>query len=118
MLLATTDAVAGHDVAETLGMAYGAVTRATGVQRGLIAWIKSWFGGELEEYTKVMAEAREQALDRMRDHARTLGATAVIAVRFSSVEVSSSAAEVIVYGTAVRLRPRAAAGPPDPTKNA
>lgn len=108
MLLATTSSVAGHEIEETLGVVYGAVTRSTGAHRGLIAWIKSWLGGELEEYTKVLAEAREQALDRLREHARSLGADAVVSVRFTSVEVATSAAEVIAYGTAVKLRKPAA----------
>lgn len=103
MILATTDTIYGQRVTETLGLVNGAVTRATGAHSGLIAWIKSFLGGELEEYTKILAEAREQALDRMREQALLLGADAILCVRFSSVEVSTSAAEVIVYGTAVKM---------------
>lgn len=85
----------------TLGLASGAVTRSSGLIPGLVATIKNLLGGELEEFTKTLAEAREQALDRMIEHARSLGANAVISVRFASAEIASYAAEILVYGTAV-----------------
>ena len=103
MILATSETISGHRVDRTLGLAYGAVIRSTGVHRGLIAFLKGLVGGEVEEYTKVLAEVREQALDRLREHAHAQGADAVIGLRFSSVEVAASAAEFIAYGTAVTL---------------
>ena len=101
MIVASSEHIQGKRVVKTLGLAHGAVTRSSGFRRGFIAFIKNLLGGELEEFTKILAEAREQALDRMNDHARSLGANAVISVRFTSAEIAAYAAEIMVYGTAV-----------------
>ena len=105
MILATSDTVAGHRVVETIGLSYGVVIRSTGIRKGITAFLKGLVGGELEEYTKVLAEAREQALDRLRAHAAEQGGNAIIGLRFSSVEIAQSAAEIIAYGTVVRVEP-------------
>lgn len=104
MIVVTCDSIAGREIEATLGLVYGVVTRCVGARRGMIARVKGLVGGEIEEYTKVLAEAREQALDRLREHAASLGANAIVAMRFSSAEIASGAAEVIAYGTAVILR--------------
>lgn len=101
MIIATTETIQGRRIVRTLGMASGTVTRSPGLLRGLVATIKNFLGGELDEFTKTLAEAREHALDRMREHARSLGANAVVGVRFTSIEIAKYAAEVLVYGTAV-----------------
>jgi uncharacterized protein YbjQ (UPF0145 family) len=103
MMIVTSFQVEGKRVVKTIGLACGAATRASGLRHGFVAWVKSNFGGEVEEHTKTLAEAREQALDRLRDHARSLGANAVVSVRFATVEVSSHSAEFLAYGTAVVL---------------
>ena len=103
MLVTSTETIQGKRVVRTLGLASGAVTRSPGLIPGLVATIKNFLGGELEEFTKTLAEAREQALDRMIEHARSLGGNAVISVRFASAEIASYAAEIMVYGTAVVL---------------
>lgn len=103
MLLTTSDAVEGRSIARTLGLVYGAVTRSSSMLDRMRGFLKAMLGGEVEEHTKTLAEAREHALDRMREHARSLGANGIVAVRFSSVEISSWTAEVLVYGTAVVL---------------
>ncbi|RMH01599.1 MAG: YbjQ family protein [Planctomycetota bacterium] len=105
MILSTTDFVPGRQVVEVLGLVRGNTVRARHVGRDITAGLRHLVGGEIEEYTKVMAEAREQALDRMTEQAVALGADAVLMVRFSSAEVMRNAAEVIAYGTAVRLAP-------------
>jgi uncharacterized protein YbjQ (UPF0145 family) len=101
MLLATTESVAGMRVVTTIGLVYGTVTRATSMSSRVSASLKGMLGGELEEYTATLAQSREQALDRMRVHARELGANAVLGVRFATADVADGAAEIVAYGTAV-----------------
>jgi len=101
MLITSSETIQGQRVVRTLGLATGAVTRSPGLIPSLVATIKNLLGGELEEFTKTLAEAREQALDRMAEHARCQGGNAVISVRFASAEITSFAAEILVYGTAV-----------------
>lgn len=103
MILTTTETVPGYRIVECHGVVRGSTVRGRSVLRGLSAWFRLWFGGEVPEYTKIVAEAREQALDRMRDQAVALGADAVVVVRFSTSEVIRSGAEIIAYGTAVKL---------------
>ena len=112
MIVTSSETIHGMRVVKTLGLATGAVTRSCGFMPGFIAAIKSLLGGELDEYTKVLAEAREHALDRMREHARSLGANAIISVRFASSEIARSAAEIMVYGTAVVMEEEAGPVPP------
>lgn len=104
MILTTTDEVPGREIAETFGLVRGSAVRGAHVGQDIMAKLKNFVGGELSEYTKLLAEAREQALDRMSAEARARGANAVVGVRFASSEIDSGAAEVLVYGTAVRLR--------------
>lgn len=102
MILSTTDE-AGRPVLEVLGLVRGSTVRSRHVGRDLLAVFRNLVGGEVAEYTKLVAESREQALDRMSAEARALGADAVIGVRFGTSQVSQGAAEVLAYGTAVRL---------------
>ena len=101
MILTTTDHIAGKKVVRTLGMAKGNTIRARAIGTDILAGFKQIVGGEIEEYTKLMGEAREQALDRMTATAEAMGANAVIEVRFSTSEVMNAAAEILAYGTAV-----------------
>lgn len=103
MIVVTTSEVAGKRVAETLGLVRGCTVRAHHVGADLIAYMRNLVGGEVFEYTKMLGEAREQALDRMIEEARRLGADAVLDVRFDTSDIAAGAAEVLVYGTAVRL---------------
>lgn len=100
----TTEAVPGFKSVEALGLVRGTSVRALHIGSDITAYFKNLVGGELEEYTKLMGEAREQALDRMLDEARSLGADAVVSVRFVSSEVTGGAAEFLAYGTAVKLQ--------------
>lgn len=105
MLLVTTDSIVGMRVTQTFGLVYGTVTRATSMSSRVSASLKGMLGGEIEEYTATLAQSREQALDRMKTHARELGANAVVGVRFATADVAESAAEIVAYGTAVAVEP-------------
>jgi uncharacterized protein YbjQ (UPF0145 family) len=102
MIVTTTSEIEGRRVIETLGMVRGNTIRARFIGRDILAALRSVAGGEIGEYTKMMAEAREQAIDRMVEEAASLGADAVIAVRFQTSMVMKTAAEILCYGTAVR----------------
>jgi uncharacterized protein YbjQ (UPF0145 family) len=105
MILVTTDEVPGRSVARVLGMVRGNTIRGRHVGKDILAHLRNAAGGEIHEYTKLMAEAREQAVDRMVEEATAMGADAVLAVRFQTSEVMSGAAEMMCYGTAVVLAP-------------
>ncbi|CUS48095.1 MAG: hypothetical protein HLUCCO02_05940 [Idiomarinaceae bacterium HL-53] len=104
IIVCTTETVAGKDIGETLGIVRGNTIRARHVGRDILAGLKNIVGGELHDYTKLMAEAREQSIDRMLDEARDLGADAIVGVRFSTSVVAQSAAEILVFGTAVKFK--------------
>jgi uncharacterized protein YbjQ (UPF0145 family) len=101
MMTTTSGTIAGKNIVRTLGMVKGNTIRARHLGRDILAMLKLLVGGEISDYTKMMAESREQALDRMVEEARKLGANAVVDVRFSTSYLMSSAAEILVYGTAV-----------------
>jgi len=103
MIVSTTQQVPGREVAEILGLVRGNTIRARHVGRDIMAGLRNLIGGEIAEYTKLMGESREQALDRMLEQAEALGADAVVSVRFTTSMVTTQAAEILVYGTAVRL---------------
>ena len=103
MILVTTDSVEGRRITAVLGMVRGNTVRARMFGRDILAGMRGLVGGEVVEYTKLMAESREQALDRMVEEATNLGADAIVGLRFATSEVMNHAAEVLVYGTAVRL---------------
>lgn len=106
MILATREDIPQRRISEVLGLVRGSSVRARHLGKDIGAMFKNLVGGEIPEYTKLLAESREQALDRMLEEARALGADAIVAVRYSSSEISSGAAEVLVYGTAVKFAPR------------
>ena len=103
MIVVTTDEVARHRVVKTLGLVRGSSIRTRHLGQDITATLRNLAGGEVKEYTKVLAEAREQAIDRMIEEAQALGADAIVAVRFQSAEVMRGAAEMLCYGTAVEL---------------
>ncbi len=104
ILLSTAENVPGCEVIEVLGLVKGNTIRSRHIGQDIAAGFRNVVGGEVSNYTKMLAEAREQAIDRMIDEATELGADAIIMIRFASAEVMKSAAELLVYGTAVRLR--------------
>lgn len=103
MIVVTIMDVPERKITETLGLVRGSTVRARHLGKDIIATLKNMVGGELEEYTKLLAESREQAVDRMIEEARSRGADAVIGMRFTTSEISSGAAEILAYGTAVKL---------------
>jgi uncharacterized protein YbjQ (UPF0145 family) len=103
MTVSASSSVAGHRIARSLGLVYGNTIRARHVGRDILAALKNVVGGEIEEYTKLMAEAREQALDRMVAQASARGANAVLNVSFSTSYIMGSASEILAYGEAVVL---------------
>jgi len=103
MIVTPGSSVVGFKVVRTLGLVRGNTIRARNVGRDIMAALKNLVGGEIEEYTKMMAEAREQALDRMVAEAESLGADGVLDVRFGTSYVMASAAEILIYGNAVKL---------------
>jgi len=105
MIVVTTPDVPGMKVVETMGLVRGNTIRSRHVGRDIMAALRNLAGGEIREYTKMMAEAREQAIDRMVEEAEALGADAVVMVRFQTAEMMRGAAEMMCYGTAVRLVP-------------
>jgi DNA phosphorothioation-dependent restriction protein DptG len=105
MIIATSSRVAGHKVEKTLGIVRGNTVRVRHFGKDIIAGLKNLVGGEVEEYTKLLAEAREQSMDRMAAEAKGLGANAVVDVRISTSQVMNLASEILVYGTAVVIKP-------------
>ena len=103
MIVVTTAEVHGRKVKNTLGLVYGSAVRGVHLGEDIIAEMKNKIGGEIEEYTRLLAAAREQSLDRMIAQAEELNADAVIGFRFATCEIASHAAELIAYGTAVTL---------------
>jgi uncharacterized protein YbjQ (UPF0145 family) len=103
VIVTTTSEVAGKRIARTLGLVRGNTVRARHLGRDIMAALRNLVGGEVPEYTKLLAESREQAIDRLVEDAESLGADAVVEVRFSTSMVASGAAELLVYGTAVSL---------------
>lgn len=101
MILTTTDTITGMRIVRTLGLVRGNTVRARHIGRDLMAVLRNIVGGEITEYTKMMSEAREQALDRMVEEATELGANAIVMLRFATLEAMAGAAELLVYGTAV-----------------
>ncbi len=101
MLLSTTYEIHGKKITKHLGLVRGNTIRARHVGRDIVAGLRNIVGGEVEEYTKLMAESREQAIDRMIEEAQKLGANAIVGVRFTTTEVMQRAAEILVFGTAV-----------------
>ena len=103
MILVTAADVAGHRITESLGLVRGSSVRSRHFGSDIAAHLRNFAGGEVREYTKMLAEAREQAIDRMIEEAQALDADGVIVVRFQTSEVMQGAAEMLCYGTAVRL---------------
>ena len=101
MIVTTTDTIVGKRIVRTLGLVRGNTIRARHLGRDIVAGLRNIVGGEISEYTKLMAEAREQAVDRMVEEALSLGANAIVEVRFSTSEVMKAAAELLAFGTAV-----------------
>lgn len=106
IIVTTTDEIAGKRIVRTIGLVRGNTIRARHVGRDLMASLRNFVGGEVTEYTKMLAESREEALDRMIAQARANGANAIVGMRFTSAEIMDRAAELLAYGTAVVVEDR------------
>jgi uncharacterized protein YbjQ (UPF0145 family) len=104
MILSNTDYVPGREVKEILGTVRGNTVRAKHIGKDIVAGFRHVVGGEINEYTEMLAEAREIALKRMEEKAARMGADAVINIRFMTSAIMANAAELLAYGTAVKLR--------------
>lgn len=104
MLITTTDTIPGREVVETFGMVRGSTVRAKHIGTDIVASLRNLVGGEITGYSSLLAGAREQAIDRMKDEARSRGADAVIGFRMETSTIMGGASEILAYGTAVRLR--------------
>lgn len=101
MIVVSSSIIPGKEITKTFGIVKGNTVRARNIGRDIVAAVKNLVGGEIEEYTKLLAEAREQAVDRMIASARDLGANAIVDCRFSTSYIMQNAAEILVFGTAV-----------------
>ncbi len=104
MITSTIETIPGREIAEFKGLVRGSTVRARNIGRDIFASFKNIVGGEISEYTRLLADSREQAYQRMIDDAESLGADAVVNVRFTTSAVMQGAAEILAYGTAVKLR--------------
>ena len=103
MIVTTTEQVPNKEIKEILGIARGSTVRARSIGRDIFAGLKNIVGGEIDEYTKLQAQSREQALQRMQQDAQRLGADAIVNVRITTSMVMQGASEILAYGTAVKF---------------
>lgn len=104
MILSNIETIPGRQIVSHLGLVQGSTIRAKHVGRDIMAGIKNIFGGELAGYTELLVESRQEAMERMKEEARRLGANAIVNVRFSTSSVAAGAAEILAYGTAVQVQ--------------
>jgi uncharacterized protein YbjQ (UPF0145 family) len=105
LIVATTESIAGQRVTQTLGQVFGLVVRSRGLGGNIMAGLRSIAGGEITEYTEMLEEARRHAVDRMVQNAQTMGANAIIMMRFDSSELGQTMSEIVAYGTAAVVEP-------------
>ena len=103
MIVVTTEQIEGKRITETLGLVRGSTIRARHMGRDIMAGLRNIVGGEVKEYTQMLAQAREEAMQRMIEQAEKMGANAIVSTRFVTAMVMSGAAEMVAYGTAVKL---------------
>ena len=104
MILSNTETIPNREIVEILGIARGSTVRARNIGRDIFAGLKNIVGGEIEEYTKLQAQSREQAIQRLMQDAARLGADAVVNIRFNTSQIMQGASEMLAYGTAVKLK--------------
>ncbi len=104
MIITNIETVPGKTIVEHFGLVSGSTIRAKHIGRDIMASLKNLVGGELKGYTQLLQESRNQAIDRMIEHARQMGANAIVNVRFSTSSIAQGAAELYAYGTAVRVQ--------------
>ncbi len=103
MIVTTTETIPNRQIQEIVGVARGSTVRARNIGRDIFAGLKNIVGGEISEYTKLQAQSREQAMQRMIEDAKSLNADAIVNIRFTTSMVMQGASEILAYGTAVKL---------------
>jgi uncharacterized protein YbjQ (UPF0145 family) len=105
LIVVTTENVTGHRTVRMLGQCFGVVVRSRGLGGNVMAGLRSIVGGEIHEYTQMLEEARRHALDRLVQNAQSMGANAVLMMRFDSAEIGNTMSEIVAYGTAAVIEP-------------
>jgi uncharacterized protein YbjQ (UPF0145 family) len=105
MLVVTTENIPHYRVVEVMGQCFGVVVRSRGLGGNIVAGLRSIVGGEITEYTQMLEEARRHAVDRLVQNALSMGANAVLMMRFDSSEIGQTMSEIVAYGTAARVEP-------------
>ncbi len=111
-IVVSTPYVPGYRIVKTLGFSWGLIVRSRGIGRNIVAALRTLPGGEIKEYTELLNQARGESLDRLEEHARSMGANAVIGVAFDSSEISQMMSEILAYGTAVVVEKEVQASQP------
>ncbi len=104
MIITTSETIVGKEIYQTIGLVRGSTVRARNIGRDIFATLKNLVGGEISEYTKLLADAREQSIQRMVEDAERLGANAIVEVRFTTSAVMQGCSEILAYGTAVKIK--------------
>ena len=104
MIITTTDKIEGREIVEVLGVTKGSTVRSRNIGHDIVAGLKTIIGGEVEEYTKLQANARDQAIQRMTEDAEKMGANAIVAMRLATSMLAQGTSEILAYGTAVKLK--------------
>ncbi len=112
VITVTTPYVPGYKVTRTIGATFGLIVRSRGLGQNIWAFFRSWGGGEIKVYTNLLAQVRQQAIERMCEHAKGLGANAVLSIGFDTSEIGSVMTEVLAFGTAVVVEPEAETAQP------
>ncbi len=105
IILVSTPYITGYRVTKVLGATFGLVVRSRGLGQNIAAFFRSWAGGEIKIYTRLLEQVRHQAMERLADHAKSLGANAVLSLGFDTSEIGTATTEVLAYGTAVTVEP-------------
>lgn len=106
--IVSTPYVPGYKITKVYGFTWGLIVRSRGIGGNVVAGLRTIFGGEIHEYTQLLNQSRQNALDRMKQHAKEMGANAVVSVGFDSSEIGQNMSEVLAYGTAVTIEPETA----------
>ena len=114
IIIVSTPYVPGYKITKTIGVTWGLIVRSRGLGRNITAGLRSLVGGEIHEYTELLNQSRDQALDRLREHAQALGANAVVSMQFDSSEIGQTMTELFAFGTAVVVEKDAT--PPSPVR--
>lgn len=104
MIVTTSETIQGKEIVQTFGIVKGNTIRAKWIGKDIIAGLRNIVGGELKEYTEMLREAREESIERMKKEAVKVGANAIISARFTTSQTMKGAAELLVYGTAVKIK--------------